>query len=588
MHSSVASLQKSSLNGSWLLLAAVACMLASLFFLLRSARILRQVKKTEPPSTSTDTVVQQQVAPSRDADNSLISAILNEFRTPLTLILAALHRVVDQYKGDQTVFQKLLVAEKNTGALLSLLKQVEELKKLEKKAVALKAQKTNLVSFLQKFFSAFQQVADEKNLKLDFQTESDEVFVYIDHSKMRSMLQHMLEYTLEQSSQGDAISFQVVAKEESVVISIVRCEPLDTKSEEPKTLVDEMDAEVDIVATSTIALSLVGELAAIHSGTFKQDNDFLEKSNRLMVSLPLGSEHLKLEEIVEEHSEHVPKDPLFNGEAPEPAELPSFDEADLTSAANDKTVLIVEDNQEVRRLICSLLKDENHRAVEAINGKEGLAIARKMVPDLIISDVMMPEMDGVEFCKEIRSHVNTSHIPLILLTAKVSDAAKLQGLASGANDYIAKPFEVDELVWKVNNLLTTTGKKQQSDVGEILTLGEANFTSIDEKLLKEAIEIIERRMSDQDFDIAEFCSEIGLSRTMLFAKVKNWTGLTPNEFIQSIRMKRAAQFLERKKANISEISFEVGYKSPKYFSKIFQKYYGMTPSAYAKQFDVNT
>lgn len=221
----------------------------------------------------------------------------------------------------------------------------------------------------------------------------------------------------------------------------------------------------------------------------------------------------------------------------------------------------------------------------ASNGKEGLEEAIQYIPDLIVSDVMMPEMTGIELCSLIKSNIKISHIPVILLTARTSIAFKHEGLEVGADDYINKPFNVKELKIKVKNLINSQKKLKEKFISDsIVKPSEITITSIDEKMLEKALQIVDENISNELFDIPTFYEELGVSRTMLFTKIKAWTNLTPNEFILAMRMKRAAQLLEQNKLNVSQIGFQVGFKNPKYFSKCFQNYFSVTPTLYAKKF----
>ncbi|MFT5244232.1 MAG: YesN/AraC family two-component response regulator, partial [Psychroserpens sp.] len=238
----------------------------------------------------------------------------------------------------------------------------------------------------------------------------------------------------------------------------------------------------------------------------------------------------------------------------------------------------------LRKFMKGLLK-EKYNILEAENGEIGLKMAIKHLPNLIVSDVVMPVMVGTELCSEIKNNIKTSHIPIILLTSRSSLIYKLEGLESGADDYISKPFNINEFKIRVQNLLKSANRLKEKFSGEeAIFSNEVIISSLDEKLYKKALSIIEDNISNEEFNIPFFCSELGVSRTMLFIKIKAWSNFTPNDFIQHFRMKRAAQLLEQGKINISEVSYKVGFKNPKYFSKCFFKKYGETPSQYSNKF----
>jgi DNA-binding response OmpR family regulator len=263
----------------------------------------------------------------------------------------------------------------------------------------------------------------------------------------------------------------------------------------------------------------------------------------------------------------------------------SLQELNLPQKGHVHSVLLVEDNHALRSFMAQLLKP-NYKVLEAIDGLEGFNTAIKESPDVIVSDVVMPSMAGTEMCAKLKQDIRTSHIPVILLTSRSSLVYKLDGLESGADDYISKPFNLREFQLRIKNQLRTKVMLKEKLSYDPNEFGpeEIEVTSLDEKLLKRAIEIVEENIPNEQFDIPMFSSELGVSRTMLFIKIKAWTNFTPNEFIQHFRMKRAAQLLQTGKLNISEVSYKVGFKNPKYFSKCFLKAHGETPTAYIKKF----
>lgn len=245
---------------------------------------------------------------------------------------------------------------------------------------------------------------------------------------------------------------------------------------------------------------------------------------------------------------------------------------------------MVEDNTELRLFMANLLK-EDYNILQAENGKIAFNIALKHSPDLIISDVIMPEMVGTELCHLIKENIETSHIPVILLTSRTSLVYKFEGLESGADDYISKPFNLKEFKLRIRNLLESKERlKEKFSSQNILIAEDIEMTTPDEELLKKAFETVENNISNDQFDIPFFCSELGVSRSVLFVKIKAWTNLTPNNFIQEIRLNSAAKLLKQAKFSISQVCYKVGFKDPKYFSKCFHKKFDMSPTEYANKF----
>jgi DNA-binding response OmpR family regulator len=243
--------------------------------------------------------------------------------------------------------------------------------------------------------------------------------------------------------------------------------------------------------------------------------------------------------------------------------------------------MVIEDNEALRRFIREELSRQ-YRVTEAENGKQGYRQALEIIPDIIISDVMMPEMDGIAFCSALKTDERTSHIPIILLTAKADLESKLQGLETGADDYLTKPFKMEELQLRIRNLLESRRKLRERFSRQVtINPKEITVTSTDERFLQKALAIMEAHMANADFDVEIFSKEIGMSRAQLHRKLTALSGLSTNEFIRSLRLKRAASLLLQQQGNVSEIAFGVGFSSLSYFTKCFRDYYGQTPSEYA-------
>jgi YesN/AraC family two-component response regulator len=250
---------------------------------------------------------------------------------------------------------------------------------------------------------------------------------------------------------------------------------------------------------------------------------------------------------------------------------------------NAPLLLLIEDNTDVRKYLKQLFH-QTYRIVEAADGRAGWQLALKQLPDLIISDIMMPEMDGLQLCKKVKTTLETSHIPVILLTARTSLLYRTEGLETGADDYITKPFDPTLLKLRVKNLILSR-KRLREKFGRQLTLEphEVVLTTPDQDLLQRAIEAVEKHMDDSDFDINTLAKELGLSRPVLYRKLPAITDYTPNEFIRIIRLKRAAQILEQLDLSVSDVCYRTGFKTPKYFSKCFRDFFGVLPSEYAKR-----
>ncbi|UII23193.1 two-component regulator propeller domain-containing protein [Fulvivirga ligni] len=516
--------------------------------------------------------------------------ISHEFRTPLTLILGPLQQILQEYKGSNRVFKQLVVIQQNANQLLKLINQLMDFRKLENKQTNLEAAEGNIVKFAREIFVSFKPYAKNGDYQYEFEASDEEIRAWYDRDKLERVFYNLISNAFKYTSEGGNIKVSLKKTDDHVEISVADS-GAGIKEEELLKIFDrfyqvQSDSKQPYKQGTGIGLALAKGIVDLHKGEVQVKSKPGEGSE-FVVILPLGNKHLSEDQIIKnfKDSEDLSN---YTTQLEKLSNTPlSIDEESLVKKENQKTILVVEDNDRVRQFIIELLKGE-YNILEAGNGKEGLQVAHTHDPDLIISDVMMPEMDGIEFCSEIKSDLKTSHIPFILLTARTSLIFKFEGLESGADAYINKPFNVKELQLRVTNLLRVVDhlkSKFKSDQG--ITPSEITISSIDEELLKQAIQIVNDNISNELFDISMFCTELGVSRTMLFTKIKAWTNLTPNEFILSMRMKRATQLLEQNKISIAQVCYQVGYKNPKYFSKTFQKYHGVTPSEYAAKFHVS-
>jgi YesN/AraC family two-component response regulator len=255
----------------------------------------------------------------------------------------------------------------------------------------------------------------------------------------------------------------------------------------------------------------------------------------------------------------------------------------LMAVKSAPLLLLIEDNPDMRKYMVSCLEDD-YKINQAENGEKGFQQAIKQSPDIIISDVMMPGMDGFQFCAKIKTDQRTSHIPVILLTAKASADSKIEGLETGADDYLTKPFDKRELQVRLKNLIDQR-RKLQEKFRRSITFEPADIkvTSLDEQLLQKTLQAVEKHIGDPDFDTAAFAREVGISRMLLNTKIKALTGQTSGEFIRTLRLKRAAQLLQKKAGNVSEVAYEVGFQNLSYFTKTFREQFGTTPSQYLQE-----
>ena len=513
--------------------------------------------------------------------------ISHEFRTPLTLILGPLQQILLNYNGTNVMYKKLLVIESSANHLLKLINRLMDFRKFENNQFVLEAAEGNIVKYIKEIFLSFTEYAKDGDYKFTFETSDDEIMIYFDRLKLERVFYNLISNAFRYTPKGGEIAIKIRKLESKILIEVedsgigISNEYIDKIFDLFFEIPIDKDTDINYNKGTGIGLSIVKSIVNLHKGTIAVENN-RDKGVVFKISMPLGSNHLLENEIVKDFKI---SDDIAQYEVQ--LTLPEAKEDDINDfdiTAEKPTILIVEDHKTLRSFMKNFLKEE-YNVIVAENGAIGLKKALKFLPDLIVSDVIMPEMVGTELCALIKENIKTSHIPVILLTSRSSLIYKIEGLESGADDYISKPFNLIEFKLRIKNLLATKQRlKTKFSSQNNFVPSEITVSSLDEQLLKKAFKVVEENISNEQFDIPFFCDELGVSRTMLFTKIKAWTNFTPNEFIHEIRMKRAAQLLEQNKINVSQISYKVGFNNPKYFSKCFQKKFGETPTQYLNKF----
>tara|TARA_R110000868_G_scaffold71713_3_gene209740 strand:- start:10406 stop:14485 length:4080 start_codon:yes stop_codon:yes gene_type:complete len=514
--------------------------------------------------------------------------ISHEFRTPLTLISGPLQQLLENYKGSSVMYKKLLVMESNAKHLLQLISRLMDFRKLENNQFELEVAEGNIVKFLKEIYFSFSEFAKGGGYQYKFSASSETILVYYDRNKLEQVFYNLISNAFRYTPKNGMVKISITETAAAIIIQVEDSGIGIPEEYEHKIfnrffeIPHRNNSRSNHHSGTGIGLSIAKNIVQLHKGEISIQPK-TEKGTIFSVSLPLGRKHIREDQILKDFkfSDDLTwyKSQLENS-IPETSDTLE----NLVVDKEKQTILVVEDNHPLRTFMRELLKME-YTILEAGNGKEAMKKALHSVPDLIISDVMMPEMVGTELCAQIKENLKTSHIPVILLTSRTSLIYKFEGLESGADDYISKPFNIKEFRLRIKNIMESTKRlKAKFSDRDNFTPSDITVSSLDEKLLEKALFIVEENIANEQFDIPSFSSELGVSRTLLFTKIKAWTNFTPNEFIHEVRMKRALQLLEQDKLNISQISYEVGFKNPKYFSKCFQKKYGQTPSQYMETF----
>ncbi len=520
--------------------------------------------------------------------------VTHEFRTPLTLIIAPLEKMMNSKKTNKN---QLLLIYKNAKRLLHLVNQLMEFRKIDSKNLNLKVQKGDIVDFIKQVTDAFTGLAKQKQISFEFNPLIDSIELWFDHDKVEKILYNLLSNAFKFTPKNGRISVTVGNTEDTglpgdkqskYVEIIVKDTGIGIPDEDLTKIYSEfyqVNNHSGQIGTG-IGLALTKELVELHKGKITVTSE-LQKGSCFTVYLPVGNKHFSADIISDENIYSFSPSgihELINNEfnnfyneiiySEEPEEAPSEPGA--------PAIMLVDDNDELRLFMRSSLKLK-YRIIEAANGKEALEIAVQKSPDIIITDVMMPLMNGIELCRKLKDNIHTSHIPVIILTAKDNTDEKIESLKSGADDFIPKPFNENELLLKIQNVINTRKKLQDKFKRDlIIEPKEITVTSADEKFLAHIMKIVESNINNPDFDIVSSVSDIGISRSVLYRKMQKLINQSPHEFVNSIRLIKAAKLLSQKKMKVSEVAYEVGFNDPLYFSKCFKKQFGKAPSDYVK------
>ena len=509
--------------------------------------------------------------------------ISHEFRTPLTLILGPAEKIISE-SVDANAGKQAGLIKRNANRLLDLINQLLDLSKIEAGKLKLEASLSNLSAFVKGIAEAFESLAERKDIDMRIHIEKQFIEVYFDKDKMQKIITNLLSNAFKFTKEGGQVEIKLFETEHNSAIISVRDTGVGISAEDLLKIFDrfyQSDSSVTRESEGTgIGLALTKELVELHKGIINIESKEGEWTE-VKVELPLGKEHLKENQIVESEEEDLIDKEIFVGDyLPETSEIQDYE----LIKADKNIVLIVEDNYDVREFIRESIGHE-FCVSEAMNGEQGLRKAEKFIPDLIISDVMMPKMDGYEMMRRIKQDEKTSHIPVILLTAKSDRDSRLEGLGLGADDYLTKPFDTKELMARIKNLIDTRILLQQKfSSGTIVQKlkDKPGINPLDEKFINKIMSVIEAHLSEEEFSIEEISEEIGMSRAQIYRKLKALTGKSPSLFLRTVRLNKAQDMIQNKEFSISEISYKVGFSSPAYFSRCFKEEFGYSPSESSK------
>lgn len=516
--------------------------------------------------------------------------ISHEFRTPLTLIINPLEDILRSRKISAEVHNKLKIAHKSSDRLSRLINELMDFNKLELNKIYIKTQKIDVIAFVHEIISYFDEEATTRNIKINFEPALDELEDWLDPKMLEKILFNIISNAFKFTPDKGLITIEIEKSEFEQWITINEKKVpsysitiTDTGSGIRKKDLNRIfdrfyqvnNLNKGYYGSTGIGLEVVKEFTELHKGKIDVESQ-LGEGTKFIISFPLGNSFYKKNEIENAVFKIEKNKNKFLMESEEDFVYEEVIEKSKEDRSKMYTILIVEDNTELRNYLKQELK-KTYKVLVAENGQKGFEIAVEKLPDLIITDVIMPILDGLQFCKKIKGDIKTSHIPLLMLSAKAMVKDRLEGIDSGADLYLSKPFEFDILKSSLAQLISSRQIMFDKFYRGITKEGKEKTTSLDTDFIQKILALIAENISEPNLSVEFISAKIFLSRSQLYRKIKTLTGVSVNEFIRNVRLEKAKELIEIGNGNINEIGYKVGFTSPSYFSKCYKIKYGYLP-----------
>ncbi|HCN53333.1 MAG TPA: hybrid sensor histidine kinase/response regulator [Prevotella sp.] len=508
--------------------------------------------------------------------------ISHELRTPLTLLIAKIDAYVNESQPGSSLQRKLKGLGDHANHLLELVNELLDFRKVDQGFIHLKVSEYDMVAFARKIFESFEEYAENKHIKYSFTSSHPSLPCWFDSKQMEKVIYNLLSNAFKYvRKENGEVGLQVLSENDHLYLKVWD-NGVGISQKDISRIFDRFyQAENDIsrVASSSgtgIGLALVKDIVQLHHGTVKVESSE-GYGSVFIVDLPKGKDLYKEDEIQSQPTPSMGIPVLHQGPTVDPEDSAPLEKSDHSRY----TILLVEDNEELLLTLQELFQ-KSYNVILARDGKEGLAKTRELKPDLIVSDIMMPVMNGTDMCKEIKNDITICHIPVILLTAMSSTEHTINGLKIGADDYISKPFDPRLLVARCNNLIRSRLLLQNKYNADDHSGSELLATNtLDQEFMRKCDAFIDQNMTNPDAKVEDIIQNLEMGRSTFFSKFKSLTGMTPNEYTLNYRLRRSAIWLkERKDLQIADIAYQLGFSTPRYFSQVFKKKYGLTPSEF--------
>ncbi|EKF55636.1 histidine kinase [Galbibacter marinus] len=576
---------------NWALAGYLVLLLGSVLVLNKMTQ--KRIRKKQLEKYEEDKRIQEQQL--NEKKFQFFTNISHEFRTPLTLIMNPIQDILqnDNLNLPPRLREKHGIIHKNTERLHRLVNELLDFRKLELNKVRLHAKELNMVHLIEYVIGHYKEEALDKNIDLSFDKDEDLIKMWGDDNLLEKVLFNVISNAFKATPQGGAINVWVCSNEqmisfplvgvefESPAVEIVISDTGIGLEKEQMAHMFERFYQVENLNHSYyggtgIGLEVVKSFVELHKGKIEVESQ-LGKGTSFKIILPLGKNHLSASEL--SNSSENSHEEIQSVALKMPAVEHEFKQnQDIKVESGTYTLLLVEDNVELREYLEQAFKAQ-YKVLVANNGAEGIKIAKDILPDVIITDVVMPKMNGFDFCKEIKTDMRTSHIPVLMLTAKAKIEDRIEGIEIGADAYMVKPFDIRLLKLRLSQLISSRQLIFNKYFSAISDIGEnSNTTSLDKEFIQKALDYITTNIEDPNIGVESLASHLNLSRSQVYRKIKALTNQTANEFIRNIRLHKAKAMLSSGKVTISEVSYAVGFSSSSYFTKCFKAQFGIVPT----------
>ena len=559
----------------YLSITAIVLVTVFLLMVIRAYRAKSRANRELEHQKEQLEAISKQLEEATQAKLLFFTNISHEFKTPLSLILGPVETLLAHNSLTKEQQELLFLIKKNSNRLLHLISEVLEFRSYENGKLKMYFTKGNLKRFLIELNTFFSDRIKQKKLKFQFIADEVPFEITFDKEKVEKIYFNLLSNALKYTPISGEIIVKLQKEDDKVCLSVFNSDSYIPKDKQTEVFEHFYKINPDSEG-SGIGLALVQALVASHNGTISIES-VENVGTTFYIYLPIEQQEVTSKTLydtnyIETHLDLLPSEPTLKI-------LP-----DTTELSDKKPlILIVEDNPDMRRFIHYILSDD-YNIIEAENGEEGFEVAKKYLPDVVVSDVLMPKVDGFDLCQLLKTNVSTNHIPVILLTAYAMDEQKQVGFESGADAYIAKPFNIKLLRTRVRKLIENRKKIRETFSHFLLNEAQQEtLGKVEQQFINDFTHYVEKAIANPELNVDEIAEALGLSRSNLYRKIKSLTDYSPNELIRTIRVKYAKQLLNSKAKSISEVAYEVGFSSPSYFAKCFKDFYNESPTEYLER-----